>query len=124
MTPTFENAPGSDQTDSYVRNWIEENLPEGSSMALYVAGNVNFNGNVSLAALIHANGAIKFNGGGNKVNIIGSVVSKESMTFNGNNKLWYTEASETVKDPGYDYEVPTGVFLLDYLEWPDQTDAL
>ncbi len=123
MTPTYESAPGSDQTDTFIRNWIEENLPEGTSMALYVAGNVNFNGNVSIAALIHANGEITFNGGGNEVNIIGSVVSKESMTFNGNNKLWYTEASETVKDPGYDYEVPTGVFLLDYLEWPDQTEG-
>lgn len=119
MTPTYQDAPANNQPDTVIRNWIAENLPEGSSMALYVAGNVNFNGNVSVAALIHANGAVTFNGGGNKVNVIGGVVSKESMTFNGNNKLWYTEASESVKDPGYDYNVPTGVFLLDYLEWPD-----
>lgn len=120
MTPTYTNAPANNATDATVRNWVAANLPEGSSMAIYVAGNVNFNGNVSVAALIHANGAVTFNGGGNKVNLIGSVVSKQDMTFNGNNKVWYTEASETVKDPGYDYEVPTGVFLLDYLEWPER----
>jgi len=123
MTPTSDYAPANNQTDSFVRNWIAENLPEGSSMAIYVAGNVNFNGNVSVAALLHTNKAVNFNGGGNKVNLIGSVVAKQSMTFNGNNKLWYTEASETVKDPGYDYDVPTGVFLLDYLEWPDTPAA-
>ncbi len=120
MTPTYADAPNSKQPDTVIQNWIAQHLPEGSSMAVYVAGNVNFNGNVSVAALIHANGAVTFNGGGNKVNVIGSVVSKQSMTFNGNNKLWYTEASETVKDPGYDYNVPTGVFLLDYLEWPER----
>ncbi len=119
-TPTYKDAPANNADANTVRNWIDANLPEGSSMAIYVANNVNFNGNVSVAALIHANGTVTFNGGGNKVNIIGSVVSKEDMTFNGNNKLWYTEASETVKDPGYDYEVPTGVFLLDYLEWPEK----
>jgi hypothetical protein len=122
MTPTYSDAPANDNktTDADIRNWIAANLPEGMSMAIYVAENVNFNGNVSVAALIHANGAVKFNGGGNRVNLIGGVVSRHDMTFNGNNKLWYTEASETVKDPGYDYDVPTGVFLLDYLEWPDQ----
>jgi hypothetical protein len=120
VTPTYADAPSNNQTDTAIRNWVAQHLPEGSSMAIYVAGNVNFNGNVSVAALIHSNGAVTFNGGGNKVNIIGSVVSKQSMTFNGNNKLWYTEASETVKDPGYDYNVPTGVFLLDYLEWPER----
>lgn len=123
MTPTFESAPSSSQTDTFIRNWIEENLPEGSSMAIYVGGDVHFNGNVSVAALIHTNGTVNFNGGGNEVNIIGSIVSKETMTFNGNNSLWYTEASESVKDPGYDYEVPTGVFLLDYLEWPDRPET-
>ena len=120
VTPTLADAPTSLESDATIRNWIADNLPEGMSMAIYVAGNVNFNGNVAVASLIHANGAVTFNGGGNKVNLIGGVVSKQDMTFNGHNKMWYTEASETVKDPGYDYEVPTGVFLLDYLEWPER----
>jgi len=119
VTPTYDNAPPNSASDATIRNWIAAHLPEGSSMAIYVAGDIHFNGNVSVAALIHSNGAVNFNGGGSKVNVIGSIAAKESMGFNGNNKLWYTEASETVKDPGYDYEVPTGVFLLDYLEWPD-----
>lgn len=120
ITPTYSVAPGNNANDATIRDWISSHLPEGSTLAIYVAGNVNFNGNVSVAALIHANGAVTFGGGGNKANIIGSIVSKETLTFNGNNKLWYTEASETVKDPGYDYDVPTGVFLLDYLEWPER----
>jgi hypothetical protein len=119
ITPTYSNAPTSGALESTVRDWVAANLPEGSSLAIYVNGNVTFNGGVTVAALIHSNGEVRFNGGANNVNIIGSVVSKADMTFNGNNELWYTEASETVRAPGYNYDVPTGVFLLDYLEWPE-----
>jgi hypothetical protein len=114
-TPTAPPAPA---TESQSRTWAAANLPDGATLAIYVAGDVTFNGNVALAAFLHAGGDIRFNGGGGRANLMGSLAASGSMRANGNNKLWYDRPSVMVRDPSYRYDVPVGIRVLDYLEWP------
>lgn len=121
LSPTAATAPTSTETAQTVRTWIATNMPEGMSLSLNVKGNVAFNGTVALAASLYANGQVTFNGGGNATNLIGNVVTKSELTLNGSNTVYYTEVSESVLPPGATYEVPVGVYLVHYSEWPDRS---
>jgi hypothetical protein len=118
MAPTTTAPPPATAGESVVRSWAAANLPDGATMAIYVAGDIVLNGTVSVAAFLHTNGTVKINGGGNSVNVIGGLAVGKSAKLNGGNIIWYDRPSAMVRDPSYRYDVPVGIQVLDYLEWP------
>lgn len=119
IAPTAEAPPSARTSSTMVRNWIEEHLPEGVSLWLYVNGDVTANGNVGLVGRIKANGQVRLNGGGGKLNIIGGVEALGDITPKGGITIYSTLPASTGTEPSMNYEVPYGVHLIAHTEWKE-----
>lgn len=105
------------------RDFVNEYMPTGTTMGLYVAGNkdgkpdepsVIINGNTVITGQVFANDDIRVNG---DATVFGAMATKGEMQFNGKNIIWYAGANEGILLPGMLIALPDGVRLLSYVEW-------
>jgi hypothetical protein len=111
VPPNVNNA-----TNAQIQSWIDTNLPNGSTLAIYARGDITIDGTVLAAAHLYSNGTVRFTGGGNKL-VIGGVTAGEDLDIRGNSKVFYTDANASILNPGFDEDVPDGLRLIAYREW-------
>jgi len=102
-------------SDAQISNWVNSNMPNGSTIAVY-ANDIAFQGTPFIAAHLYSKGPVNYGGGGNQL-IMGGVTSLGNMSLSGNPKIYYVDTNTSILDPGSIYQTPNGIRLAAYREW-------
>lgn len=119
LAPVSAAAPDLSQDVLLAQTWVEDYLPNGSMIGIFATGDITISGTAFVVASLYTYGAVKFVGGGNKL-IIGGITAFQPLDMRGNSKIYYTEASEEIIDPGINLLVPNGIRLIGYREWAER----
>ena len=112
-SPSF---PTNGSTSATINTWISNNLPSGGQMGIYTTGSITLQGTPTVIASLYANGDVNYGGGGNRL-VIGGITTQSQISLQGNTRVFYTDASTTIFDPGINRLVPEGVRLISFREW-------
>ena len=117
LSPVTAASPNPNQDVTTAEAWVNANLPNNATMiGIYATGDITLAGTCFVAAHLYTDGAVKYTGGGHKL-LIGGITAHDPLDIRGNAKVYYTEASEAIVDPGSNYDVPEGIRLIAYREW-------
>ena len=119
LAPVSAPAPDLSQDVLLAQTWVEDYLPNGSMIGIFATGDITISGTAFVAATLYTYGAVVFVGGGNKL-IVGGITAFQPLDMRGNAKIYYTEASEEIIDPGINLLVPNGIRLIAYREWAER----
>lgn len=116
LAPVLGTLPDPNQDVTSAGTWAETNLPNGSMTGIYAIGDITLSGTCFVAASLWTRGAVRYTGGGHKL-LVGGITAHDPLDIRGNAKIYYTQASRSIWDPGSNLYVPEGLRLIAYREW-------